>query len=83
MDLSQNAGAPEVEALDKLESVLEMLSGAEVLVGQALERLPDAAGVEYVQLRIRDAMKVIRAELKASGRTPAQPGEARSICWPT
>ena len=38
MDLSQNAGAPEVEALDKLESVLEVLGGAEVLIGQALKR---------------------------------------------
>jgi hypothetical protein len=43
MDLSENAGAPEVEALDKLEAVLHLLDLAEALLGQALELLPDAA----------------------------------------
>jgi hypothetical protein len=83
MDLSENAGASGVEALDKLEAVLHLLDLAEALVGQALELLPDPATIEYVEVRIRDAGRLLLGELKASGRTPAQPHEAKSLSWPT
>jgi hypothetical protein len=83
MDLSENAGAPDVEALDKLEAVLHLLDLAEALASQALELLPDPATIEYVEVRIRDAGRLVLGELKASGRTPAQGHEAKSLSWPT
>jgi hypothetical protein len=51
-------------------------------VSQGLELLPDAATIEYVEVRIRDASRLLLGELRASGRT-AQPQEAKSLLWPT
>ena len=84
MDLSDDAVAPEVQMLIKLEYVVVLLGQAEGLTAECLELVPEACGVEHVALQIRAALEEAQAEVRAGRRViPADSEGTDGRYWPT